>query len=228
MQKHYVIVYLILLLISSILLLMCPIIFLYLISIVVVYLFNPLVVKFEKYKILTPIFCNFYNICLLMIFVLVVTFVLPIVYVQITSILNFLVSKVFSLNLKVIPSVLEFFNIIKREDDLLDRLSESLAKNYSDYISYFVNAFDIISNFIIQVLNLSFSLINTLPLVVITLMMFFYLLRDWSLFITKISKLISISYREEIVDYFLKMNFIISNYLKGQENICIFMMIFTI
>lgn len=138
-----------LLLIIGTLFLVRPMIFPYLISIVVAYLFNLLVVKFEEYGIPCLYSVIFIILVLLMIFVLAVTFVLPIIYVQFTSILNFLVSKTPSLNLKVIPSVLEFLNI-KTEDGLLDHLSESLAKNYSDYVSYFINAFDITSNFIIQ------------------------------------------------------------------------------
>ncbi|NUX01789.1 AI-2E family transporter [Wolbachia endosymbiont of Madathamugadia hiepei] len=225
MQKRYATVCLILPLIVGTLLLVRPMIFPCLISIVVAYLFNPLVVKFEKCRIPRLYSVIFIILVLLMIFVLAVTFVLPIIYVQITSILNFLVSKAPSLNLKVIPSVLEFLNI-KTEGGLLDHLSESLAKNYGDYISYFVNAFDITSNFIIQVLSSSFSLIHTVSLVVITPVMFFYVLRDWPLIVTKVSKLVPVPYREKVADYFSKVDFIVSNYLKGQANVCIFMMIF--
>ncbi|MDG7052806.1 MAG: AI-2E family transporter [Wolbachia endosymbiont of Alcedoecus sp.] len=225
MQKRYATVCLILLLIIGTLFLVRPMIFPCLISIVVAYLFNPLVVKFEEYRIPRLYSVIFIILVLLMISVLSVTFVLPIIYVQITSILNFLVSKAPSLNLKVIPSVLEFFNI-KTEDGLFDHLSESLAKNYGDYVSYFANAFDITSNFIIQVLNSSFSLIHTVSLVVITPVMFFYVLRDWPLIVAKVNKLVPVPYREKVADYFSKVDFIISNYLKGQANVCIFMMIF--
>jgi predicted PurR-regulated permease PerM len=159
-----------------------------------------------------------------MAFILVITFVLPIIYVQITSILNFLVSKAPSLKLKVIPSVLEFLNI-KIEDDLFDHLSKNLAENYSDYVSYFINALDIASNFIIQVLSSSFSLIHMVSLMVITPVMFFYILRDWPLIVAKASRLVPVPYREGVANYFSKVDFIISNYLKGQVNVCITMMI---
>nr|WP_253309352.1 AI-2E family transporter [Rickettsia endosymbiont of Ceutorhynchus assimilis] len=196
-----------------------------LMSIVIAYLFNPLVVKFEKYRIPRSCSVIFIILVLLIAFILVITFVLPIIYVQITSILNFLVSKVPSLKLKVIPSVLEFLNI-KIEDSLFDHLSKNLAENYSDYVSYFINALDIASNFIIQVLSSSFSLIHTVSLMVITPVVFFYILRDWPLIIEKANKLIPVSYREKVANYFSKVDFIISNYLKGQVNVCIVMMVF--
>ncbi|WMT85133.1 AI-2E family transporter [Wolbachia endosymbiont of Listronotus oregonensis] len=196
-----------------------------LMSIVIAYLFNPLVVKFEKYRVPRSCSVIFIILVLLIAFILVITFVLPIIYVQITSILNFLVSKVPSLKLKVIPSVLEFLNI-KIEDSLFDHLSKNLAENYSDYVSYFINALDIASNFIIQVLSSSFSLIHTVSLMVITPVVFFYILRDWPLIIEKANKLIPVSYREKVANYFSKVDFIISNYLKGQVNVCIVMMVF--
>lgn len=120
MQKRHITICFILLFIIGMLFLMRPMIFPCLISIVIAYLFNPLVVKFEKYRIPRSCSVIFIILVLLIAFILVITFVLPIIYVQITSILNFLVSKVPSLKLKVIPSVLEFLNI-KIEDSLFDR-----------------------------------------------------------------------------------------------------------
>ncbi|WP_353276064.1 AI-2E family transporter [Wolbachia endosymbiont (group A) of Pipizella viduata] len=225
MQKRHITICFILLFIIGMLFLMRPMIFPCLMSIVIAYLFNPLVVKFEKYRIPRSCSVIFIILVLLIAFILVITFVLPIIYVQITSILNFLVSKVPSLKLKVIPSVLEFLNI-KIEDSLFDHLSKNLAENYSDYVSYFINALDIASNFIIQVLSSSFSLIHTVSLMVITPVVFFYILRDWPLIIEKANKLIPVSYREKVANYFSKVDFIISNYLKGQVNVCIVMMVF--
>ncbi|WP_309166782.1 AI-2E family transporter [Wolbachia endosymbiont of Listronotus oregonensis] len=225
MQKRHITICFILLFIIGMLFLMRPMIFPCLMSIVIAYLFNPLVVKFEKYRVPRSCSVIFIILVLLIAFILVITFVLPIIYVQITSILNFLVSKVPSLKLKVIPSVLEFLNI-KIEDSLFDHLSKNLAENYSDYVSYFINALDIASNFIIQVLSSSFSLIHTVSLMVITPVVFFYILRDWPLIIEKANKLIPVSYREKVANYFSKVDFIISNYLKGQVNVCIVMMVF--
>ncbi|WP_341814184.1 MULTISPECIES: AI-2E family transporter [unclassified Wolbachia] len=225
MQKRHITICFILLFIIGMLFLMRPMIFPCLMSIVIAYLFNPLVVKFEKYRIPRSCSVIFIILVLLIAFILVITFVLPIIYVQITSILNFLVSKVPSLKLKVIPSVLEFLNI-KIEDSLFDHLSKNLAENDSDYVSYFINALDIASNFIIQVLSSSFSLIHTVSLMVITPVVFFYILRDWPLIIEKANKLIPVSYREKVANYFSKVDFIISNYLKGQVNVCIVMMVF--
>ncbi|WP_320157490.1 AI-2E family transporter [Wolbachia endosymbiont (group A) of Anomoia purmunda] len=225
MQKRHITICFILLFIIGMLFLMRPMIFPCLISIIIAYLFNPLVVKFEKYRIPRSCSVIFIILVLLIAFILVITFVLPIIYVQITSILNFLVSKVPSLKLKVIPSVLEFLNI-KIEDSLFDHLSKNLAENYSNYVSYFMNALDIASNFIIQVLSSSFSLIHTVSLMVITPVVFFYILRDWPLIIEEANKLIPIPYRGKIADYFSKVDFIISNYLKGQVNVCIVMMVF--
>lgn len=225
MQKRHITICFILLFIIGMLFLMRTMIFPCLMSIVIAYLFNPLVVKFEKYRIPRSCSVIFIILVLLIAFILVITFVLPIIYVQITSILNFLVSKVPSLKLKVIPSVLEFLNI-KIEDSLFDHLSKNLAENYSDYVSHFINALDIASNFIIQVLSSSFSLIHTVSLMVITPVVFFYILRDWPLIIEKANKLIPVSYREKVANYFSKVDFIISNYLKGQVNVCIVMMVF--
>lgn len=225
MQKRHVTVCFILLIMVGTLLLVRPMIFPCLMSIVIAYLFNPLVVKFEKHKIPRLYSVIFIIFVLLMVFVLTVTFVLPVIYVQIISILNFLVSKVPSLNLKVTPSVLEFLDI-KIGDGLFDHLSANLAENYGDYLSYCMNAFNVIGNFVIQVLSSSFSLIHTVSLVVITPVMFFYVLRDWPMIVAKVSELVPVPYRKKVADYFSKVDFIVSNYLKGQANVCVVMMTF--
>lgn len=225
MQKRYVTICFILLFIISALFLMRPMIFPCLASIVAAYLFNPLVIKLERYRI--PRLCSavFIILALLIVFILLITFVLPIIYCKITSILNFLVSKTPSLRFKIIPSLLKFLNI-KIDDDLFDHLSKNLAENYSDYVSYFINALDIVSNFTIQVLSSSFSLIQIVSLMVITPVVFFYILRDWHLIIEKARRLIPVPYREKVADYFSKVDFIVSHYLRGQVNVCIVMMIF--
>nr|WP_246214414.1 AI-2E family transporter [Wolbachia endosymbiont of Dirofilaria (Dirofilaria) immitis] len=196
-----------------------------LISVIVAYSFNPLVVKFEKHKIPRLYSVIFIIFVLLLALVLVIMFVLPIIYVQITSVLNFLISQAPSLNLKAIPSVLEFLNI-KVGDGLFDLLSENLAKNCGNYMSYSINAFGIVVNFIVQALSSSFGLIHALSLVVVIPTMFFYMLRDWPLIIVKISELVPVLYKEKVTDFFLKVDFIIFNYLKGQANICVIMVAF--
>ncbi|WP_353287115.1 AI-2E family transporter [Wolbachia endosymbiont (group B) of Gerris lacustris] len=225
MQKRHITICCVLLFTIGVLFLMRPMIVPCLISVFVAYLFNPLVIKFEKYRIPRSCSVVFITLALLIAFILIITFILPIIYFQITLILNFLVNKVPSLKLKVIPSVLEFLNI-KTEDSLFDHLSKNLVENYSDYISYFINALNMGSNLIIQVLSSSFSLIYMASLIAITLVVFFYVLRDWPLIVEKASKLIPIPYRKKAADYFSKVDFIISNYLKGQLNVCIVMMIF--
>jgi predicted PurR-regulated permease PerM len=225
MQGRHITICFVLLFIIGALFLMRPMIFPCLISIVAAYLFNPLVIKLEKYKI--PRLCSviFIILALLTAFVLVVTFVLPIIYFQITSILDFLVSKIPSSQPKIIPSLLEFLNI-KIDENLFDYLSKNLAENYSNYADYFIGALKITSSFMIQMLSSSLSLIHIISLIVITPVMFFYILRDWPLIIEKASGLIPIPYREKAADYFSKVDFIISNYLKGQLNVCIVMMAF--
>uniref|UniRef100_A0A3B0JHP0 AI-2 transport protein TqsA n=1 Tax=Wolbachia endosymbiont of Aleurodicus dispersus TaxID=1288877 RepID=A0A3B0JHP0_9RICK len=225
MQKRHITICCVLLFIIGVLFLMRPMIVPCLISLFVAHLFNPLVTKFEKYRIPRSCSVVFITLALLIAFILVITFVLPIIYFQITLILNFLVNKIPSLKLKVIPSVLEFLNI-KTEDNLFDHLSKNLVENYSDYISYFINALRMGSNLIIQVLNSSFSLIYMVSLIAITLVVFFYVLRDWPSIVEKANKLIPILYREKAAGYFFKVDFIISNYLRGQLNVCIVMMIF--
>ncbi len=225
MQKLHISICLALPPIIGTLFLVYPMIFPCLISIVVAYLFNPLVVKFEKHKIPRLYSVIFIIFVLLLVLVLIVTFVLPIIYVQITSILNFLISKAPFLNLKGISSALEFLNI-KVGDGLFDHLSENLVKNCGDYISYSINAFGIIGNFIVQVLSSSFNLIHVVSLVVIIPVMFFYILRDWPLIIIKISELVPVPYKEKVAVFFSKVDFIILNYLKGQVNICVVMMAF--
>lgn len=202
---------------------MRPIIFPCLTSIIAAYLFNPLIIKLEQYKISRLYSAILIILVLLIILILAITFVLPTIYLQIISILNFLVDKLPSLKTIVIVPIIEFINM---REGLFDNLSKNFAENYSSYLSYFVDALKIIINFMIQMLSSSFSLVYIISLTVITPVIFFYVLRDLPLIIEKINDLIPIPYRKKVLDYFSRVDFIISNYLKGQVNVCIAMTIF--
>nr|WP_255424138.1 AI-2E family transporter [Wolbachia endosymbiont of Pentalonia nigronervosa] len=188
-----------------------------LISIITAYLFNPLVIKLEKYKIPRLYSTILIILVLLIVFILTITLVLPIIYIQITAILNFLVNKIPSLKPKIIPPLLEFLNI---------KMDKNLTENYSDYLAYFLDTLKIASSFMIQALSSSLNLVYIMSLMVITPVIFFHVLHDLPLIIEKANNLIPIPYREKVADYFLRVDFIISNYLKGQVNVCIIMMIF--
>lgn len=222
MQKRCVNICFLILSIACALFLMRPIIYPCLISIVTAYLFNPLVIRLEKYKI--PRVCSVILIilALLIIFILIIAYALPIIYMQITAILNFLVNKIPSLKPKIIPSLLEFLNI-RIDEDLFNHLSQNVTENY---LAYFFDTLKIASSFMIQMLSSSLSLVHTISLVVITPVVFLYVLRDLPLIIEKANNLIPIPYREKVKDYFSEVNYIIFNYLKGQINVCIAMMIF--
>lgn len=204
---------------------MRPIIFPCLISIVIAYLFNPLVIKLEKYKIPRLYSVILIILVLLIVFILTITLALPIIYIQITAILNFLVNKIPSLKPKIIPPLLEFLNI-KMDKNLFDHLSKNLTENYGNYLAYFLDILKIVSSFMVQVLSSSFNLIYIISLMVITPVIFFHVLRDLPLIIEKANNLIPVPYRKKVADYFSRVDFIISNYLKGQINLCIVMMIF--
>ncbi|MBV0899749.1 MAG: AI-2E family transporter [Wolbachia endosymbiont of Fragariocoptes setiger] len=225
MEKRYITICSILLFLIAVLFLMHPIIFPCITSIVIAYLFNPLVLKLEKYKL--P---RLYSVILIMfilstILILIIILVLPVIYVQIINIIDFLGNKIPLLKNKVIPYLLEFCDM-KFDNNLFSQLSKNLTDNYDDYLIYIINAFKVISNFLTHILSSSFSLVHTMSLLVITPIIFFYVLRDLPFFIEKMNNLIPIPYRKEVKDYFLKVDFIISNYLRGQVNICIIMMIF--
>lgn len=204
---------------------MRPMIFPCLISIITAYLFNPLVIKLEKYKIPRLYSTILIILVLLIVFILTITLALPIIYIQITAILNFLVNKIPSLKPKIIPPLLEFLNI-KMDKNLFDHLSKNLTENYGDYLAYFLDTLKIASSFMIQALSSSFNLVYIMSLMVITPVIFFHVLRDLPLIIEKANNLVPIPYREKVADYFSRVDFIISNYLKGQVNVCIVMMIF--
>nr|WP_246168621.1 AI-2E family transporter [Wolbachia endosymbiont of Ctenocephalides felis wCfeT] len=196
-----------------------------LMSILVAYLFNPLVVKFEKYKIPRLYSAVFIALALLIVFIITTAFVLPIIHFQIASISNFLISKAPSLKFIIIPSMREFLNT-KVENEMFGNLSKNLAENYNNYVTYFIKALNVGCNSVIQILSSSFSLIHVISLIVITPVVFFYVLRDWPLIVAKASKLIPAPYRKKVADYFSKVDFIISHYLKGQVNVCIIMTVF--
>ncbi|OEY87174.1 AI-2E family transporter [Wolbachia pipientis] len=213
MQKRYIVICLILL---FTIILLHPIIFPCLIASIAAYLLNPLVSRLEKFKISRLYSVILVTFLLLLIFILSITLVLPIICAQVTSILDFLIKKVPSLESILILPILEFFNINLD----INYFFEEIFKSYTTYL---IDALKVVNNLMLGVLS---SSLNFISLIVITPVIFFYVLRDWPSIIEQVNKLIPIPYKKNVAYFFVKVDSMIFSYLKGQINVCIIMMIF--
>lgn len=192
----------------------------FIVSIILAYLLSPLAdVLHKKYKVSRTIS----TLLILTLFItftsLICSYILPIMYVQFVNFIN------------VIPS---YFNIIHYElyPKLLSYIEQSNFANSAD-ISAILKSQDLTTNMISfskdifnEALNSSFSLINTFSIVFITPIMTFYLIKDWNIMLKTIDKHLPKKSAKEIKKVVINIDKTLSQYLRGQLNICILLGLF--
>lgn len=196
---------------------------------IVAYLLNPCINKLEKYKL--PRSCSVLLVLFtfLMLFLTFLVIVAPIAYVQLISLLRFLINeKIPLIKDQIMPALLKIYEDMTNLSDainIMNNLPENLFESHT-IITFLSSISKIIKSLITNALSSSIDLINTLVLVFITIILLFYMLYDRPSIIRSINNLIPISYREIVKSYFIQIDSLISAYLRGQVSVCLIMAIF--
>ena len=181
-------------------------------GIIIGYLFNPLVLKFEKLRIGRTASTFLVLFLCLLIVVPAVIAVVSLIDSQVSEFLKFLpqyVSAALKKSEPVLLSLQENFPAFSKE-----KVREFVQENLAD-------ALKLVGGVLRRLITSGYAFINLLSLILITPVVAFYMLRDWDHFVQKVDSLLPQAYRKEITTQAKAIDKIISAFIRGQLSVCL-------
>lgn len=184
----------------------------FVVGVILGYMFDPLVSRFEKMK-MSRTFATFF------VFLLVILIVVPLA-VLICGVINnqvgILISSVptyaAALGKKAVP-ILEY---LQNYFPALD--AESLKKTIADNAAHTLK----FSGKLLQsIFENSMAIVNVLSLLLITPVVTFYLLRDWNVLAQKTNDLLPRKHKKEIEGILKQIDEALSGFIRGQFGVCV-------
>lgn len=199
-------------------LLIKPILFPFIAALVIAYLFNPLAARLEKLKLSRTLSVVAIISIILIILEALLILVLPLLYDQMTSLINSIPKYAETFIKDVYPnfrqSALE--HGFKLEYNLSNYFS---GENIKDVFSYSGGIFD-------YFLKSGIVLVNIFSLIFITPVLVFYILRDWNSIVKSIDNHLPVGQKKNIRNIFSDMDKTLSSCIHGQFNVCVILGLF--
>ncbi len=188
-------------------------------ALVVAYFLDPFVDYLQKkYKLSRLISSSLILGSFVAAFVALCSFLLPIIYDQLTALIEALpnYSKIFANDFY--PKIASFLN--KFGFKLDNNISHLMAdeKINSKFIELSKNIFD-------NAITSSIVLINIISIIFIAPILVFYLLKDWDLFLKKIDSYLPRRISAPVKEIAKEIDKTLSGYIRGQFNVCIILAI---
>jgi len=151
-------------------------------------------------------------ILFLSVFAVVIIVLLPIIYQQISLLISKLPAYNAYVQEELMPSLTEKINSV--DPNIGDRIKDSIS-NIANSI------FSLITTLANNIWHYTVATINIVIFIVLTPVVLFYFLRDWSKMIKSIKSLLPFNSRLKIQEILLAINNLLSAYMRGQLNICL-------
>lgn len=187
-------------------------------AIIIAYFLDPLVDKLEKYKFSRTTATTTIVGIFILIVVIVVVLIVPILYYQSINLIQALPNYIEIATQKFYPKIIEVLGGIginlnpNIKSYLVDQDVRKIL-GYSD---------DILSN----IMRSGMAFFNIMSLIFVTPILVFYMIRDWDIFVAKISHLIPPKYYPTIKKFFIEVDKTLSGYVRGQFNVCLILGMF--
>jgi predicted PurR-regulated permease PerM len=192
----------------------------FIIAIIVSYLLNPAVLKFQKYFKISRINSV---ILLTIIFLIIVSifaiFSSPLLFNQTVNLIKSAPQFIDFFSNIFYPKIVNFFASfgIEIEHNFIDLVKNNSSILYDpDFISKIFNNLITSTTFII----------NTLSIVFICPILIFYLLKDWQIIINKIIKNLPQKYFKEIIELSQLINKSVADFIRGQSYVCLILALY--
>lgn len=184
----------------------------FVISLVIAYLLNPLVNKFEllginRKNIVTSIVFLFFSLISVLLIKLI-----PMLVEQIKQVINDIPTYQTAFNTNFSPRIHEFFKTI--DPKLASEMQQALASASEKILGYFVNIVG-------GIFNSSLAILSILAFILFTPILVFYILRDWQYLVTNIHKYIPIHFHNIIFKQLSEIDIVLSAYIRGQITVCL-------
>lgn len=151
-------------------------------------------------------------ILFLSVFAVVIIILLPIVYQQISLLISKLPAYNNYVQQELMPSLTEKINSV--DPNIGDRIKDSIS-NIANSL------FSLITTLANNIWHYTVATINIVIIIVLTPVILFYFLRDWSKMVKSIKLLLPLNERLKIQEILSAINNLLSAYMRGQLNICL-------
>jgi predicted PurR-regulated permease PerM len=187
-------------------------------AIIIAYFLDPLADKLENKKIPRPLSA----LIILSSFMAIVTtmgvLIIPALYSEFLDFVN------------AIPSYSDVFlsEAYPKITDFLARNGYEVDNGFKQYLSQenIEKIFSFSNNILDGVMQSSIAVINVLSLIFITPILVFYLLKDWNLLVNGINKYLPTKHASKIRKIFIRIDMVLSGYVRGQFNVCLILGVF--
>ncbi len=181
-------------------------------GIILGYLFDPLATKFEKLGISR-------TFATILVFIVVILFAVP-TFIMVFSIID----KQLTIFVEAAPTYIATF--IKRVEPVMIDLHNSFPSLEVNSLPEMIknnltNGMQIGGKLLKSIINNGFALMNLLSLLLITPVVAFYMLRDWSTFVKKIDNLLPRKSKPAIKEQFQQIDRALSGFIRGQLSVCL-------
>jgi predicted PurR-regulated permease PerM len=192
----------------------------FIIAIIISYLLNPAVLKFQKYLKISRInSVILLNVVFLSIIAIFSIFLFPILFNQAVNLIISAPQFIDFFSNIFYPKIVNFFASygIEIEHNFIDFIKNNSSILYDpDFISKIFNNLITSTTFIINIL----SIIFICPILI------FYLLKDWQIIINKIIKNLPQKYFKEIIELSRLINKSVIDFIRGQSYVCLILALF--
>lgn len=184
----------------------------FVVGIVLGYLLDPLVTKFEKLKIgrTSATFLVLFLVAIILIPALIA--LAGVIDTQLTDFINAVPNYMASLNKKIEP-------VIANLQENIPGLSREKIREYMQ--GNISNGLKLLGSMLRKLITSGYALFNILSLLLITPVVTFYMLRDWDSFVKKVDSLLPKSHKKEIETQAKAIDKIISAFIRGQLSVCV-------
>lgn len=189
----------------------------FIIGVLFAYFLNPLIELFKRFKIGRLYATIIVSILFFTLVIFLFIILIPLIYDQIGQFINFIPNMKNFIDTKIVPIISQFVG--KFDPEVVVRIKHSIT-NFNSYI------FDYIAKLMSKIWHSGVALIHIISFTFLTPILTFYFLRDWEIIIKKFHDIIPIKIKKDVRKNLNAMDDIISGYIRGQFNVCLFLMIF--
>ena len=184
----------------------------FVIAFILAYFLDPVVRKLNSYRVPVGLSALLVLAAFFIILIVFVIMILPDMSEQINQ---------FADNVPKFREIIntKFKNIINNIDSKFgkqigDKMQE-LIQNISGVI------LNLLTSVLLNIWSSGIAIFNLISLIVITPIITFYLLKDWSLIVAKISSLVPLGSRNSFKNVMKQIDEVLSGFLRGQINVCL-------
>ncbi len=183
-------------------------------ALVLAYLLAPLVAKLEKRKIPRWAGTSIVLLGFILIFTGIIYTTVPLLKAQASALSENLPRYINQLRAQIEPMLLQLQTAIGNESGLQEKIQNAAQEKAGDIAK-------IAGNFVSTIIGSTFRVLGTLPILFLTPVIAFYLLRDWPTMLRSVHDILPRAHRPVIMEQVKEIDATIAGFIRGQTLVCL-------